>query len=413
MTEPLSPPKRKNPLARTRRTLLPPSARSRTAHGLTLAAAEGRFALQRCGECGKFTYPPRDACPECLSSQLVFVEAPVGGVLVTSTTIHVTGDSYFREHMPWRQGIVVADCGPRIIAHLHADCTDGERVNLSLRLDKAGQPVVFAAPSQRASNMQDDPALREMTADPRYRRVLITNGRHPATEALVRSFKDAGATSVFVGVAEAWKPLAGEDRLGAIDGVQLLPLDLTDQRSVFNLAADIAGKVDILVNTADHVRPVHLFEPAGTRKLMEAVNATVAGTMNLAQAFGPAMAGRGADGVNSAAAWVNLLSAYALANAPEFGAVSVSHAACLSLSHWLRAELRKGGVRLLNAFAGPLDDEWYQSVPAPRVSAGQLADSIIDGLRRGLEEIYVGDIARDIRARLAANPKALEREIGR
>ena len=53
MTEPLVPPKRKNPLARTRRPLLPPSARSRTAHGLTRSAAEGRFQLQRCEECGR------------------------------------------------------------------------------------------------------------------------------------------------------------------------------------------------------------------------------------------------------------------------------------------------------------------------------------------------------------------------
>jgi NAD(P)-dependent dehydrogenase (short-subunit alcohol dehydrogenase family) len=136
------------------------------------------------------------------------------------------------------------------------------------------------------------------------------------------------------------------------------------------------------------------------------------GSMRLAQAFGPVMLSRGADGVNSAAAWVNVLSAYALANLPAYGAVSVSHAACLSLSHWLRAELRSGGLRLMNAFVGPLETEWYQTVPPPKVAPSQLADAIVDGLRRGLEEIYVGDIAKDIRERLAANPKALEREIG-
>ena len=46
MTEPLVRPKRKNPLKRTRLPLAPQRVRSRTAHGLTAAAAEGRFALQ-------------------------------------------------------------------------------------------------------------------------------------------------------------------------------------------------------------------------------------------------------------------------------------------------------------------------------------------------------------------------------
>ena len=46
MMPPLQKPPRKNPLQRTRQPLLPPHQRSRTALGLTAAAAEGRFALQ-------------------------------------------------------------------------------------------------------------------------------------------------------------------------------------------------------------------------------------------------------------------------------------------------------------------------------------------------------------------------------
>ena len=60
MTPPLQKPPRKDPLQRTRQPLLPPHQRSRTALGLTAAAAEGRFALQVCAECDRATYPPRD-----------------------------------------------------------------------------------------------------------------------------------------------------------------------------------------------------------------------------------------------------------------------------------------------------------------------------------------------------------------
>lgn len=412
MTKPIAPPTRKNPLEKTRQPLLPPSTRSRAAHGLTLAAAEGRFALQRCEECQTYTYPPRDACPHCLSNMLPFLDAPDGGKLVCETTIHVSSDSYFREHLPWRQGIVMSECGPQIIAHIHGDCVEGQAVRLSLQLDKSGQAVMFALPIQETPDMHDDPQWREVTADPKYRRILITDGRNPVGQALVKALLKAGAAKVFVGVADPWKPFPGEDLLRGTEAVELVTLDPTDEQSVFDLACDIGAKVDILINTFEHTRQHELFDRGGTRKLSDAMNKMLLGSMRLAQAFGPVMSSRGADGTNSAAAWVNVLSAYALANSPAYGAVSVAHAACLSLSHWLRAELRPSGIRLLNSFSGPLDTEWYQTVPPPKVAPAQLANAIVDGLQRGLEEIYIGDVAKDIHERQAANRKALEREIG-
>ncbi|MBV8419504.1 MAG: hypothetical protein JOZ26_05795 [Hyphomicrobiales bacterium] len=40
-----------------------------------------------------------------------------------------------------------------------------------------------------------------------------------------------------------------------------------------------------------------------------------------------------------------------------------------------------------------------------------LAEAVVRALRRGLEDMFVGDVAEDIRQRLAINPKALEREM--
>jgi NAD(P)-dependent dehydrogenase (short-subunit alcohol dehydrogenase family) len=133
--------------------------------------------------------------------------------------------------------------------------------------------------------------------------------------------------------------------------------------------------------------------------------------MRLAQAFGPALRFRGADGANSAAAFVNLLSVHALANWPAYGAHSAVEAACLSAAQCLRAELRPGGVKVLNAFFGPLETEWFQTVPPPKVAPAVLARAVVDALKKGLEDVFVGDVAEDVRARLAVNPKALEREL--
>ena len=81
-------------------------------------------------------------------------------------------------------------------------------------------------------------------------------------------------------------------------------------------------------------------------------------------------------------------------------------------SHSRRGELRAGGVRVVHLFTGPTDDEWFQPLPPPKVTADQIARAAVDALQRGLEDVYVGDVAQDLRARLELNPKALERELG-
>ena len=411
MTEPLVRPRRKNPLKRTRLPLLPQGTRSRTAHGLTKAAAEGRFALQMCGDCDTVVYPPRDACPACLSPRLAYRDIDAGGVLAAETTVRTSADSYFRERAPWRIGTVKLDAGPVLIAHLHGDTKEGGRVRLALKLDKSGSAVVIALPEKDTPHMHDDPQLRELTCDPKYRRVLITDGRTAVGQAMARAFSDAGAGIVFVGVADSWKPFAGMDALRGIDRVEIVALDLTDTESVTEQAEQNGSRIDIIVNTAEHVRPGGILDRAGIVAAREVMDVRYFGLMRLAQAFGPTMRLRGADGINSAVAIVNLLSVYALTSWPEYGTHSAVEAACLSAAQTLRAELRPGGVRVINVFSGPLETEWFQTVPAPKVAPAALARAVVDALRNGLEDVFVGDVADDVRARLAVNPKALEREL--
>ena len=87
MTNPLAPPPRKNPQAVTAPPTRPPEARSRAALGLAAAAAEGRFALQQCADCGTVQYPPRDACHSCLSPDLPWEDQPRTGTLIAETTV--------------------------------------------------------------------------------------------------------------------------------------------------------------------------------------------------------------------------------------------------------------------------------------------------------------------------------------
>jgi len=404
--------KRKNPVLRTRLPTLPPAARSRIALGLTAAAALGRFELQQCRDCGMVQYPPREACQRCLSVLLDWKPQPVEGELLAETVLHHSNDLFFRERLPWRLGLVKLDCGPTVVAHLHGSIENAPtRVSVRAMLDRAGQAVIVALPHKETSDMADDRQLREFTCDPRQRKVLVIDGKTRVGQEIVHSLAKAGAELIWVGHAEPWKKFAGFDELQKIPQVTLVPLDVTDSKNVRELAAEIAGKVDILVNNAEYHRSFGIANRQGVETARAEMDVNYFGLLRLAQEFGPAMRSRGADGSASAVAWVNLLSIYALANFPPHGTFSASKAAAHSLAQCLRAEMRLAGVRVVNVFPGPIDDEWNQLLPPPKIAPGALAKAIVSALRDGIEDVHPGDVAQEWLARWRDNPKALEREL--
>ncbi len=412
MTMPLMKPKRKNPVLRTRQMNLPPWARGRVALGITAAAAEGRFELQVCDACGTTQYPPRSACVQCLSSQMSWREQSGEGELLSDTTLHHSNDLFFRERLPWRLGFVRLDTGPTMMVHLHGEVGPApRRVRVGARLDRAGQAVLIGFPMEGSAHMADDKMLREMTSDPKFRKALVTDGKSEVGQAIVRALVKAGAEIVWVGHAEPWKKLGGLDEITALPQASLVPLDLTDGRSVTELAGAIGGKVDIVINNAEVHRTYGIGSRRGTDVARAEMDINYFGLLRLAQEFGPALKGRSADGAVNATAWVNLLSIYALSNFPPQGTFSASKAAAYSLAQCLRAEMRPAGIRVINVFPGPVDDEWNQLMPPPKLAPAALAKAIVDALRDGVEDVYPGDVAQEWLERWRDNPKVLEREL--
>ena len=412
MTEPLTRPQRKNPILRTRLPVVPPRARSRVALGLTAAAARGRFELQQCGECGSYQYPPREMCSNCLSVSLAWTHADGAGELISETTLNHSHDLFFRERLPWRLGLVRLACGPSVMTHMHGDvaappCT----VRVQARLDRSGRGVLIAFPDKEAPNMADDRQLREMTCDPKFRKVLITDGKSAVGQAMVRAIADAGASLIWVGFTEPWKQPPGFKELESIPEVTLVPLDLTDERAVREAGGSLGGRVDILINTAEAHRTHGVASRHGTDVARLEMDVNYFGLLRLAQEFGPAMQFRGADGQNSAVAWVNILSVFALSNFPAHGTYSASKAAAYSLTQCLRAEFMPNAVRVINVFPGPVDDEWNQLIPPPKLAPERLARDVVAALKDGVEDVYPGDVAKEWYTRYREDPKVLEREL--
>ena len=408
----VQPPEKRNPVVRLRQPTLPPTARSRIALHLTAAAAEGRFELQNCGECGAWQYPPRDACERCLSVRLTWKPVEGRGELLSDTVVRHSNELYHRERVPFRVGMVRLQEGPMLLTLLHEDCGAAPApVRVRAQLDKAGQAALVALPREDTPNMSDDKVMRDMTCGPKMRKILVTDAKTATGQAMVMTLIDADADMVWAGIAEPWKRPPGLDRLEKSPKVTVVPLDLTDARSVEDLAGSIGGKVDILINTAEHHRTHGIADRRGTESARAEMEIGYFGLLRLSQAFAPAMRIRAAEGTANATAWVNVLSIYALSTLPSQTTFSASKAAAFSLAQGLRAELRGAGIRVVNVFPGPVDEEWNQLVPPPKLAPAVLANEIIRGLRDGVEDLYPGDVAQDLLTRWRDSAKVLEREL--
>src|SRR5437762_13078934 len=134
--------------------------------------------------------------------------------------------------------------------------------------------------------MADDRQLREFTCDPKFRKVLVTDGKTAAGQAIVKALAQAGAEIIWVGYAEPWKKFSGFDSLSKVSQVSLLPLDVTDSKNVRELAAEIGGKVDILINNAEHHRASGIATRPGVEPARAQLDVTYVGLLRLAQAVG-------------------------------------------------------------------------------------------------------------------------------
>lgn len=380
--------------------------------GLTAAAARGRLELQVCRDCGVVQYPPRAVCRACLSSHLTWRPQTGEGELIGETTLHAAQELFFRERLPWRIGNVRLDAGVNVVAFVHESVdVPPARVRVAAALDRAGQAVLIAVPQQGRKALSDDPRLREMTCDPRGRKILVTDGKSAVGQAIVRALAVAGTELIWIGEAEPWKKSPGLDALRALPQAKMVALDVTDSSAVRELAGEIGGKVDIVVNTGDCHRTFSIVARRGVETAQLEMDVNYFGLLRLAQEFAPALKARAADGAASAVAWVNVLSIFALANYPAHGTYSASQAAALSLSQALRAELRPSGVRVINLFPGPIDDEWDQLEMPPKISPTAVAAALVEALKGSVEDVYPGDVAQDWLKRHLESPKTLEREL--
>lgn len=96
-------------------------------------AADGKFLLCECRDCGLVYHYPRKVCPDCLSGDIAWREAEGTGELYSFTVAEKMG-GWPEETLPLVYAYVELEEGPRVITNV-VDCdpatlTVGQRVEV-------------------------------------------------------------------------------------------------------------------------------------------------------------------------------------------------------------------------------------------------------------------------------------------
>jgi len=227
---------------------------------------------------------------------------------------------------------------------------------------------------------------------------LVTGANRGIGKSVVSELIKRGAKKIY---ATARDPSAIDANDAAVEVHQL---DITDHAAVTKLASQLTD-VDLLINNAGINRMsafVAADDMASARAEME-VN--YFGTLAMCRAFAPVLKQNGGGAI------VNLLSILARVNLPLMGSLCASKAAGLSLVQGMRAELSLQNTAVIAVMPGAVDTDMSRDFPPPKMPAIEVATVMLDGVEQGLEEIYPGEMADGMKQGLAADPKAVEKEL--
>ncbi|MFJ7977321.1 Zn-ribbon domain-containing OB-fold protein [Peribacillus sp. JNUCC 23] len=98
------------------------------------AVARKEFILQKCADCEKWVFYPREICPHCWSNRLEWTPATGNARLKTWGIVHRPGHSAWLEVAPYVLGVVELEEGPTMLTHLLLDPDQGLQIGLPLQV---------------------------------------------------------------------------------------------------------------------------------------------------------------------------------------------------------------------------------------------------------------------------------------
>jgi NAD(P)-dependent dehydrogenase (short-subunit alcohol dehydrogenase family) len=233
---------------------------------------------------------------------------------------------------------------------------------------------------------------------------LVTGANRGIGKTYIEALIERGAAKIYAGA---------RDPGGLADLVQRYPgkvvplkLDIT-QPADTDAAAAKCGDVTLLINNAGINRQAGFLAASDLVAARAEMETNYFGPLSMCRAFAPILARNGGGAI------INMLSILARVNLPMYGSLCASKAAALSLTQGIRGELAKHGTLVVAVMPGAVDTEMERNFPPPKLPPAEAARAALDAVEQGLEEVYPGDMATGMSQGLAADPKAVERDLAK
>ena len=234
---------------------------------------------------------------------------------------------------------------------------------------------------------------------------LVSGANQGIGRGFVEVLLQRGAARVYA-TARRPETLAA---LAALDPQRVIALKLDvasegDRRAV----AAVAKDVTLLINNAG----IPGADDATFRRFVSAPSLDDARQVmeidywaqaEMCRAFLPAL--RAAKG----AGIVNILSIGALFCLPTHATYCAAKAAAAIMTIGLRSELGAEGIFVAGVFTASVESRMSAANPHPKMSAVEHARQVLDAVEKGIEDIYSGTGADELRDLIRADPKAFER----
>jgi NAD(P)-dependent dehydrogenase (short-subunit alcohol dehydrogenase family) len=229
---------------------------------------------------------------------------------------------------------------------------------------------------------------------------LVTGANGGIGKHYIEALQAAGAARIYAGARnpDSLAEIAATDP----DRIIPVPLDIIDRASVQGAAARCQD-VSLLINNAGIAKYRGLIAAPDLSSARAEMEVNYFGTLEMCRAFAPILKANGGGAI------INMQSIIALVNFPKNGGYSASRAASLSMTQGIRAELAAQGTLVVAVLPGTVDTSMSKNDPPPKVSPAEVTSVALQAVIESTEEVYPGEQAKEMAAKLLKDPKSLEK----
>lgn len=225
---------------------------------------------------------------------------------------------------------------------------------------------------------------------------LVTGANRGLGKAYTDALLAAGAAKVYAGARQP----------SSITDPRLVPvkLDVTQSEDV-NAAAETCADINLLINNAGIMLAKPMLAADSEAAFRAELEVNVFGVLRMVRAFAPVLAKNGGGAI------ANMLSVVSWFVYPYNATYCASKHAALAVTDGVRIQLKAQGTQVVAVYAGFIDTDMAASVDSPKVSAQQVAERTLAGVREGQDHVHADERSEQVWQMLKTDPAALHAQM--